>query len=131
MVNKITNLGGLSLICFALALLYGCGTTPITPSIAPQDNPNGAGANYGPPNEDWSLSWSDEFNGSAIDSSIWTHEMGQHGWGNNELQNYTDSSNNSYIEAGKLVIKAIRAGNTYTSARMISENKFRLNTDWW
>ena len=82
------------------------------------------GDNYQPPSTNWLLSWSDEFNGSTIDSSIWTHEMGNHGWGNSELQHYTDSPNNSYIEDGKLVIKAIRSNNAYTSARMISENKF-------
>ena len=85
---------------------------------------------YQPPGLDWKLIWSDEFNGSSIDSTIWTHEIGQHGWGNGELQNYTDSPNNSYLQDGKLVIKAIHHGGTsdqvgsYTSARLISEGKF-------
>ena len=85
---------------------------------------------YQPPHTKWRLSWSDEFNGSAIDSSTWTHELGQHGWGNSELQNYTSSRENSYTSNGRLVIEskytggpATEVGN-YTSARLISENKF-------
>ena len=55
-----------------------------------------------------SLVWSDEFDGPGIDASKWIHETGATGWGNNEWENYTDSSQNSYIENGSLVIKAIK-----------------------
>src|SRR5258707_11962059 len=46
----------------------------------------------------WSLVWSDEFNGpdgSAIDQSKWTAEVGGSGWGNNELQYYTTRTDNA------------------------------------
>ncbi len=55
---------------------------------------------------------------------LWTHEVGGNGWGNNELQYYTDRRfENSRVENGTLVIEAIKeeyGGNSYTSARLIT-----------
>lgn len=50
----------------------------------------------------YTLVWSDEFNGSTL-SSDWTFDIGtgSSGWGNNELQYYTDqnySLNSGYLE---------------------------------
>lgn len=56
--------------------------------------------------DDWTLVWSDEFNGPDIDRSAWTFERGY--CRNDELQNYTDNPKNAYIEDGKLVIKTIK-----------------------
>lgn len=74
----------------------------------------------------WVLTWSDEFNGSSIDTSKWIHDIGTgvNGWGNEELQYFTDSSSNSYIENGELVIEAKQesfGGMDYTSARLKTE----------
>jgi beta-glucanase (GH16 family) len=72
----------------------------------------------------WRLVWSDEFNGTALDRSKWILETGGNGWGNNELQFYTDrtgSVSNARVENGHLVIEARReafGGRAYTSARM-------------
>ncbi|MCU0346837.1 MAG: family 16 glycosylhydrolase [Saprospiraceae bacterium] len=69
----------------------------------------------------YNLVWQDEFNGTAIDASNWVHELGNSGWGNNELQNYTPRSENSFVSNGKLVIEAKQeslGGAPYTSARM-------------
>lgn len=85
----------------------------------------------------WSLVWSDEFggpDGSAVDSSKWTAEVGGWGWGNNELEYYTSRLANAYQSGGSLVIKAIKETYTgpdnvtrnYTSARLITKNKFSL-----
>ena len=74
----------------------------------------------------YELNWADEFNGTSIDASSWMHEMGASGWGNNELQYYTDRSDNSFIQDGALVIEAKEenfAGAPYTSARMITQEK--------
>lgn len=71
----------------------------------------------------YDLVWADEFDGPSIDENNWKHEMGNHGWGNSELQNYTASPENSYISDGKLIIEAIKessGGSQYSSARMIS-----------
>ena len=73
-----------------------------------------------------SLAWSDEFNGKTINTAYWTHETGGGGWGNNELQNYTNSTNNSFMSSGCLVLEARRetvGNNNYTSARIISKDK--------
>lgn len=73
--------------------------------------------------EGMSLVWSDEFEGEAIDLSNWTYDLGNGsgGWGNNELQTYTNSANNSFVADGKLFIVAEKVGeNAYTSARLKS-----------
>src|SRR5467141_3665802 len=59
----------------------------------------------------WSLVWSDEFdgpNGSAVDSSKWSFDIGGNGWGNNELETYTSRTANSDLEGGFLVIKKLK-----------------------
>jgi beta-glucanase (GH16 family) len=78
-------------------------------------------------NEKFKLVWSDEFNDPEINSDNWTFETGASGWGNQELQNYTSGQNAEIID-GKLVITARKVdenkqAGSYTSARMITENK--------
>lgn len=73
------------------------------------------------------LAWSDEFDGTKVNSSNWTFETGATGWGNNELQNYTNGDNTK-VEKGNLVITAKKVNDntavgSYTSARMISKGK--------
>ena len=86
-------------------------------------------------NEKWVLVWSDEFNapnGSAVDSTKWVFDIGADGWGNQELEYYTDRPQNSHIENGNLVIEARAekykgsAGATkdFTSARIKTVGKF-------
>ena len=70
-----------------------------------------------------SLVWSDEFDGESIDLSHWTYDLGASGWGNQELQNYTSDSENSYVNDGNLFIVAMQDGAGYTSARMITRDK--------
>jgi beta-glucanase (GH16 family) len=74
----------------------------------------------------YTLVWSDEFNGTAINTNDWNFETGGGGWGNNELEYYTNSSNNAYISSGNLVIEARKetmGSNSYTSARMNTAGK--------
>jgi beta-glucanase (GH16 family) len=79
--------------------------------------------------ERWKLVWSDEFDqpsGSAPNATNWVFEVGGNGWGNNELEAYTDRRANSRIENGHLVIEARPEKFTgkdgkerrYTSARL-------------
>ncbi|HYL99837.1 MAG TPA: glycoside hydrolase family 16 protein [Blastocatellia bacterium] len=82
------------------------------------------------------LVWSDEFNGpanSAPDPSKWGFDIGGNGWGNNELEYYTNRLNNSYQDGnGNLVIKVLQEKYTgsdgvtrnYTSARLLTQNLF-------
>ena len=70
-----------------------------------------------------SLTWADEFDGEAINPANWTYDLGSGngGWGNNELQSYSNSSNNSFVGDGKLFIVAEKVGeNAYASARLKS-----------
>lgn len=72
------------------------------------------------------LVWSDEFNGTALNTSNWNYETGGGGWGNHELQTYTSGTNNAYIENGNLVIEAKKDSvgyNNYTSARITTKGK--------
>ncbi|MDA9773737.1 family 16 glycosylhydrolase [Saprospiraceae bacterium] len=74
----------------------------------------------------YTLNWQDEFNGSSIDLGCWTHEIGNSGWGNNELQYYTNEDGNSYLSDGSLIIEAKEEdynGAPYTSARLITKDK--------
>ncbi|MED5016483.1 family 16 glycosylhydrolase [Paenibacillus chibensis] len=71
----------------------------------------------------WNLVWSDEFNGTSLDKSNWKAEIGtgSGGWGNNELQYYTDRPENVQVTGGNLVITARKeayGGMNYTSARI-------------
>lgn len=79
------------------------------------------------PVSDWGLVWSDEFDGTAINSQNWTHEVNCDGGGNQEKQCYTDSGDNSYLADGMLNIVALPAEEgaalPYTSARMITRYK--------
>ena len=70
-----------------------------------------------------SLVWSDEFNDATLNLTNWSYEKGASGWGNNELEDYTDSPNNVFVENGFLNIKAIKEGAKYTSGRIITKGK--------
>ncbi|MEQ8238170.1 MAG: glycoside hydrolase family 16 protein [Cyclobacteriaceae bacterium] len=78
------------------------------------------------------LVWADEFDGSGSpDPTYWSFETGtgQNGWGNFELQNYTDRTQNVQTQGGNLIITARKesfAGSNYTSGRIITKDKI----DW-
>ena len=82
--------------------------------------------------QNWELVWSDEFEGTELDLTKWTYQIGRGAnygipnWGNNELQYYTDHEDNLYLEDGKLHIRAKEqqmGTANYTSARIRSMNK--------
>ena len=77
------------------------------------------------------LVWADEFSqgdGTKPDPTKWGYDIGGTGWGNNELQYYTDRTENARIESGHLVIEA-RAenygGKIHTSARLLTRTSGR------
>ncbi|GIP26466.1 hypothetical protein J23TS9_15960 [Paenibacillus sp. J23TS9] len=61
------------------------------------------------------LIWQDEFNGTQLDQSKWSYEQGYYlnddpntwGWGNAELEYYTDHAQNVFVQDGKLTIRAL------------------------
>jgi len=69
------------------------------------------------------LVWSDEFTAPGINMENWTFELGGGGWGNNELEVYTNSPENAYIYDGKLNIAATKTYVGYNSARMVTKAK--------
>ncbi len=74
----------------------------------------------------YELVWSDEFNGTTLNTNIWNIEVNDFGGGNNELQYYTDRQENLRIENGNLVIEARKENyltRNYTSARITTQNK--------
>lgn len=92
--------------------------TPILPTptlVSPTATPTGNGG--------YTLVWSDEFDGPNINLNNWTYDIGwgNDGWGNLELQSYTDSPDNARIENGMLIIEAREQrvkGQRYSSARL-------------
>lgn len=96
----------------------------------------------------WQLVWQDEFDGSAGDSpdaANWTYDIGtgDNGWGNQELQYYTDRPENVSLDGtGNLLITARResfGGMPFTSARIKTQGLFeqtygrfeaRIKTPW-
>lgn len=56
-------------------------------------------------NGHWEQIWSDEFEGDALDQTVWGYDVGKDRWGNNELEYYTAGENLS-VEDGCLVITA-------------------------
>ena len=75
----------------------------------------------------------DDFEGSTINNSLWNFDVGTgnaisgQGWGNNELQYYTDRAENITVEDGNLKITAIKESfmaSGYTSARINTAGKF-------
>ncbi|GAA4774036.1 glycoside hydrolase family 16 protein [Novosphingobium ginsenosidimutans] len=56
--------------------------------------------------DNWTMVWSDEFDGDKIDRSKWGFDVDCWGGGNDEHQCYTKSPRNATIEDGKLVITA-------------------------
>jgi beta-glucanase (GH16 family) len=81
----------------------------------------------------WQLVWSDDFEGTAgqaPDATKWAYDIGtgDNGWGNQELQYYTDRSENVSLDgSGNLVITArweTFAGSPFTSARIKTQGTF-------
>ncbi|WP_423129691.1 family 16 glycosylhydrolase [Gaoshiqia sp. Z1-71] len=68
--------------------------------------------------------WFDEFDTNGAPSADrWAYDLGGGGWGNNELQTYTDNRSNSWIENGRLFIQAVKTNGNWTSARLVTRQK--------
>ncbi|MEJ6007475.1 glycoside hydrolase family 16 protein [Paucibacter sp. AS339] len=126
------------LMSLVLAGLVGCGggSVAATPqSASPAATP------ASPATSTWTLLWSDEFDGasgSTPNPAFWNHDLGNqenNGWGNHELQYYSASTRNSFLDGkGVLILKAERRADAgpcwngkpcaYTSARIQSQGKF-------
>ena len=85
----------------------------------------------------WKLVWGDEFDGDAIDRAKWDFDLGNgfydynanqwiSGWGNGELEYYTDNPRNAFLKDGALHIRAIQESLHncgYTSAKLRTKTR--------
>lgn len=74
------------------------------------------------------LIWEEDFNYTGLpNEEEWSYEVGGHGWGNSELQYYTEADeDNVYVKDGKLIITALKEdyeGKNYTSTRLVTRGK--------
>jgi len=114
------RLGATALLAIVAAL------SAFAPAGADTAPPDGAGA---PPPPGWKRVWSDEFDGDALDRKKWTFDLGtgRGGWGNRELQSYTDRADNAVVRDGHLHLRAAREsrdGADFSSARLKTKGLF-------
>lgn len=114
-----------SLSFFAVLTILSCSgsKTDAQPYISTPTPPVDKGWSF-----ETTASWQDEFDYTGKpDAAKWDYDTGGSGWGNNELQYYTNSTNNASVANGKLSItlrKEDLGGRNYTSARLVTRNKF-------
>lgn len=102
----------------------GCGGTGASPGESAQGS-----LDMWPDDPTWVQVWGDEFESDGLpDSTKWRYETGGHGWGNEELQYYTEARrSNARVDDGHLIIEARKEryeGNEYTSARLNSDTSW-------
>ncbi len=78
----------------------------------------------------WYLAWSDEFDGTSVNTSKWSFDIGNGvgGWGNQELQYYRQE--NARVSGGYLYIDVKREsfnGFSFTSAKLKSQGKVQVH----
>ncbi|WP_141500846.1 family 16 glycosylhydrolase [Paenibacillus luteus] len=84
------------------------------------------------------LIWQDEFNGTALDTNKWNYETGYYigndpnswGWGNAELEHYTNSTQNVFVQDGKLNIRALNDPKSFPQdpSRYAQYSSGKINT---
>lgn len=132
---------GITMAALTMGLVVGCGKTEapveespieevvneVTETEEPEETEEVAEATEVPELEGYNLLWNDEFDEDTLNEDIWTKELREPGWTNEELQEYTDSDDNIYIEDGKLVLRAVKSEKDgkdyYTSGKVNSQNK--------
>ncbi|GEM_PF-1620636 len=76
----------------------------------------------------WKVIWADEFNDPTINTTKWSL-MNEAANVNSELEYYSNSAKNAFIDSGSLVLRAIKenvGGRNYSSAKLIT----RMKGDW-
>jgi beta-glucanase (GH16 family) len=115
-MNKANKIYPLVVIFLLLNIFSGC-------------NEDASVTNSIPEIDGYELVWNDEFNNDGLpDPQNWGYDIGGHGWGNNELQNYTAKDmKTARVEDGNLIITAylINESNnkSYRSARLVTRGK--------
>jgi beta-glucanase (GH16 family) len=131
--RKTTGTNQLNTVGLSLLLLMSFGQGCNKPSTKSNGSPNSSDTipvvSANPDTSGYILTWSDEFNYTGPpDSSKWTYDLGNgsNGWGNQELEYYTNSPGNVWVDSGRLTIQANKDylnGFQYTSARLLTRGK--------
>ena len=122
-----TSIGIITILLLMVSLIAACDLTK-----AQEQNSQAAALTVSPSpaptteftalqREGWILTWYDTFSDKELNTRNWVVETGGNGWGNNELQLYTNHPDNLRIEEGMLIIEAYRERyqrHEYTSARI-------------
>ena len=112
----------LGLVLLVTMLLSACAAPAPRTGDAPPPQPDAREWRFEP-----APHWSDEFDYTGKpDPRKWGYDLGGGGWGNNELQYYTDHVDNASVGDGVLTITARKqalGGREYTSARLVSKHK--------
>ena len=114
-----------------LALLFACllGVTSLVPAfpskaVESQDTDDMPKTlSY----EDYTLKWSDEFEGDTLNRDDWNVELHEAGWVNSELQEYVDSEENITLSDGKLYINPLK---TVTTSEVEAVSNLLINADF-
>ena len=118
MQNKIKMY---TIIPFLCAAFFACTEKKDIPALIPVESPTNKNYTF-----ETTPMWEDNFNATGLpDASKWSYDVGGSGWGNNELQYYTNNGN-ARLENGNLVIevkKENNSGREYTSARLVTKGK--------
>ena len=125
---KSRKLISLLAACAMIASMAGCGDSSSKSDTSSSSKAESSSADETTPELDgYNLLWSDEFNAAKLDEDIWSYDPHEPGWTNNELQEYTTSTDNVFIRDGKLVLKGIKTDKNgsdyYTSGKIKSQNK--------
>ncbi|WP_334076912.1 glycoside hydrolase family 16 protein [Paenibacillus sanfengchensis] len=107
----------------------------------PDENDHGdipLGTPNDPAIEGMTLVWQDEFDGTRLDAGKWNYELGYYlnddpgtwGWGNAELQHYTNSPQNVFVQDGKLNIRALSEPKSFPQdpSRYAQYSSGKINT---
>ena len=126
-INKYLSFAA-ALAMLGCAVSCGDSSQPDTAPETAKPTENATEAPVVTPSLDgYNLLWSDEFTGGVLDESKWNYEPHEPGWTNEELQEYTTSTDNVFLRDGKLVIKAIKSDKNgkdyYTSGKVTGQNK--------
>ncbi|MBN2011871.1 glycoside hydrolase family 16 protein [candidate division KSB1 bacterium] len=115
---------------YAVLFILLIGIQSLSSCDKDEKNPVKSDENKIPTPDGYEAVWNDEFDGDQLDLTKWEYEVNADGGGNNELQYYTDRSQNSWVKDGVLVIQALKENYTgtggqrdYTSARIRTRNK--------
>ena len=120
----------LLLACAMAVSMASCGSSSSAgeTSSGKEESSSGEAAKAAAPKLDgYELLWSDEFDGDKLNEDIWSYDPHEPGWTNNELQEYTTSTDNVFVKDGVLTLKALKTDKNgkdyYTSGKVKSQGK--------